>query len=130
MAHGSAWTFQIMSTGKEIIIAAVAFAGVLSLCAWDGATALEMIGVSLLLAVVMVPCLMSMAAKNKRLEKEQEALKQKCDEMKSRGGACDWSKARGGTLRYPAPYLDHGLRKAFHTGKIKEARKPPSADAP
>lgn len=78
----------------------------------------------------MVPCLMAIDAKNNQLKKEQEEIKQKCEEMRGRGGVCDWSKARGGNLRYPEPYLDHGLRKGFHTGKIKEARKPPSADAP
>ena len=117
-----------MSTGKAIIVAAVVFVAVLSLVAWDGASPPELIGVSILLAVIMAPCLIAIDAKNERLKKEQEEAKQKCEEMRSRGGVCDWSKAKGGTLRYPEPYLDHGLRKGFHTGKIKEARKPPSAD--
>ncbi|MBQ2624586.1 MAG: hypothetical protein IJG18_05770 [Kiritimatiellae bacterium] len=48
--------------------------------------------------------------------------------MRAKGGQCDWSKAKGGTLRYLEPQLDHSIKKPYHTGRIKEARKPPSAD--
>ena len=73
----------------------------------------EVLGVVLLCLVIVVPFLL---------------VGRQCEAVRAKGGQCDWSKAKGGTLRYAEPQLDHGIRKPYHTGRIKEARKPPSAD--
>ena len=88
----------------------------------------EVLGVVLLCLVIVVPFLLVAHARDERLRREREAVRRQCEAVRAKGGQCDWSKAKGGELRYPEPYLDHSIRKPYHTGRIKEARKPPSAD--
>ncbi len=94
----------------------------------DDATVLDLIAVALLLFVVLVPFLVVAHMRDERLRREREAIRRQCEYVRAKGGQCDWSKAKGGKLRYHEPCLDHSVRKPYHTGKIKEARKPPSAD--
>ena len=88
----------------------------------------EVLGVVLLCLVIVVPFLLVAHARDERLRREREAVRRQCEAVRAKGGQCDWSKAKGGTLRYLEPQLDHSIKKPYHTGRIKEARKPPSAD--
>ena len=96
----------------------------------DTSRPIDLLGILLLSLVVIVPFLIVANVRDGRLRREREAVRRQCEAMRAKGGQCDWSKAKGGELRYPEPYLDHSIRKPYHTGRIKEARKPPSADAP
>ncbi len=91
---------------------------------------IELLGGLLVCLVIVVPFLVIGHVRDGRLRRERETVRRQCEAMRASGGQCDWSKAQGGTLRYPEPYLDHGIRKPYHTGRIKEAHKPPSADSP
>ena len=61
----------------------------------------EVLGVVLLCLVIVVPFLLVAHARDERLRREREAVRRQCD---------------------------HSIKKPYHTGRIKEARKPPSAD--
>ncbi|MBR1921907.1 MAG: hypothetical protein IJ829_07915 [Kiritimatiellae bacterium] len=113
-----------------MIVATAVIALAVFLCVVGGCTPLETIGWVILALVVAVPLLIAIRAKEKQLAREREAVRRQAEAARRRGNAVDWSKARDGTPRYHEPYLDHGIRKPYHTGKIKEAHKPPSADAP
>ena len=82
----------------------------------------------IVVALGIVPFLLVAHARDERLRREREAVRRQCEAVRAKGGQCDWSKAKGGTLRYLEPQLDHSIKKPYHTGRIKEARKPPSAD--
>ena len=113
---------------RIIVAVLVVLAAVVLWAVDDTARFIHLLGILLLSLVVIVPFLIVANVRDGRLRREREAVRRQCEAMRAKGGQCDWSKAKGGTLRYAEPQLDHSIRKPYHTGRIKEARKPPSAD--
>ena len=112
----------------RMIIAAVLIGLIVFFCVVDDSTPFEILAAILVSLVVAVPVLMAMHSRDEQLRREREAVRRQCECARQRDRPVDWSKAKGGTLRYPEVCLDHSIRKAVRTGKVKEARKPPSAD--
>ena len=113
----------------RIIVAVLVVLVVVVLWAVDDTSRpIDLLGLLLISLVMIVPFLIVAHMRDERLRRERAVVRRQCEAMRAKGGQCDWSKAKGGTLRYAEPQLDHSIRKPYHTGRIKEARKPPSAD--
>ena len=117
-----------MNTSTRIIITAVLIGLLVFFCAMDEPDPVNILAAILVSLVVAVPVLIAMHMKDEQLKRERDAVRRQCERARQRGRPVDWSKAKGGTLRYPEIYLDYSIRKSVHTGRVKEARKPPSAD--
>ena len=119
---------QRMNTTTRIIITAVLIGLLVFFCAMDEPEPVYILAVILVSLVVAVPLLIAMHMRDEQLKREREAVRRQCESARQRDRPVDWSKAKGGTLRYPEINLDYSIRKSVQTGRVKEARKPPSAD--
>ncbi len=117
-----------MNTSTRIIIAAVLIGLLVFLCTVDESDPKTILAAILVSLVVAVPLLIAMHVRDEQLKREREAVRRQCERARQRDRPVDWSKAKGGTLRYPEINLDYSIRKSVQTGRVKEARKPPSAD--
>ena len=117
-----------MNTTTRIIITAVLIGLLVFFCAMNEPDPVYILAAILVSLVVAVPVLIAIHIKDKQLKRERDAVRRQCESARQRERPVDWSKAKGGTLRYPEINLDYSIRKSVQTGRVKEARKPPSAD--